>query len=157
MSMLMLNRSSLTIITIHEERERRGTARVEVFSGGTPGTVRSRKKAISIVPRTSTAPPISADRSGQVSPATLPANTASLSPLALLPHLQCPSNAICQSFLDLDLLDSFPLVSGTSALVIPAPQSFFSKTLGCTLKRKSTCSTTYSLIEEVTSICSLNT
>ena len=100
-SVLMLNRSSLTIVTICKERERKGTARVEVFSGGgTVGTARSSKKAISIVPRTTTSPCMdiipsnSTDRAGQVSPTLIPANTASLSPLALLPHTQGSSNAI---------------------------------------------------------------
>ena len=89
-------------VTIREELERRGTARVEAFfGGGTLGTLRSSKKAISIVPRTSTYPSIdiilsnSADRAGQVSPTTFPTtNTAFLSPLALLPHLQCSSSTI---------------------------------------------------------------
>ena len=143
MSMLMLNRSSLTIVTISEERERRGTARVEVFSGGgTLGTVRSGKKAISIVPRTSTSPHMdiipsnSADRAGQISPITFPTNTAFLSPLAVLPLPQCSSSAIWQSFLDLDHLDSFPPFSGTSALVIPAPLSRFLKDAGMHAQKK---------------------
>ena len=61
-------------VTIREELERRGKARVEAFSGGgTLGTIRGSKKAISIVLRTSTYPSMdtilsnSADRASQVS------------------------------------------------------------------------------------------
>ena len=118
---------------------------------------RRRKKIISMVPRTSTSPRIniissnSADQADQVSPSTIPGNTPFLFSLALLPN---PQSSTRQSFFDLDhyIVDSFPSFSGTSALV-----SFFVKTLGCTLIRKSTCSFTYSLIQDSTSGCSLDT
>ena len=93
------------------------------FGGGNLGTVR-RSKTISTVPWTSTSPRMdiipsnSADRTGQVSPTTTPANTLSS------PHWPCYLIHIYQSNLtvilgiDHRIVDSFPSYSSISALVI---------------------------------------
>ena len=122
---VMLNRSSLTIVTVFEERERRGRARVQVFSGGgTLGTIRSSEGAILIAsghlrPHAW----ISLPQAQQIAP------VKSLLPLApptqlSSPHLHCYLTR--NTLPALDHLDSFPTFSGTSALAMPAPsQSFF--------------------------------
>ena len=65
---------------------------------------------------------------------------------ALRAQSDCPSWTLITSSLDI------------STLVVPAPcQLFFLKTLGCKLTKTLTCSSTYSLIQDATSVCSLDT
>lgn len=80
-------------------------------------------------------------------------------PISPLLPLTLPHERSLTFVLDRRIVDLFYLSLDTSAaLVIPGPcQSFFFKTLGCTLTRKSTSTSTYSLIQDSTSVCSLDT
>ena len=166
--MLKSNWSSLTIVQIARSViERRCRRRLRFFScGGTLGPVRSRKKASPKLPWTSLSPQMdinpssSADRTSKVSPTTIHANPSLLLLPLTLPHPRCPT---VQS-------DSSPwtLITVSSArfhrLRVHLPWSyqhlvsvFCSTSVGRTLTGTSTCSSTYSLVQALPSVCSLNT